>query len=535
LRTRFALPVAAVLVCVRAGAAAPTPPEPALSTFEPGVQQALTTALDEFRERAGSAGNETLLGAAWGELGMVYQAHHLQGLARECYNQARRLAPREFRWHYLLAYLYQETGAYPEALDAYTQALVLDPDYLPVRLRRGQTSLALQETGPAIEDFEAVLAAQPAQPAALAGLGQAALQQQRYADAIRYLEAALAADPSADRLHHPLAMAYRHEGDISAARRHLVGQGRTPPSIADPLLADMAARSRSAQYYLERGYAAARSGRHARAVEEFRQAVVFNPEDPAARVSLGQGLLQIGETDLALIEFDAALARDPRHAAARYRRGTVREARGDDSGAAEDYAVAVASDPDYLQARLRLADALMRLARYDEAARAYAEADAPPDQSAFFAYREALARLADGDCAGAIPALEKALEVLPGNGEILQALARSYAACPYGDPGRAAAAERMALQLYEARPDFDHAETLAMAAAANGDWQRAVALQTRLLDAALESGDPALAQRARTLLEGYRAGQPADRPWPDGHAVFAPARLDAGRESPADR
>jgi len=518
-----------------ADAARPTPPRPAMAAYEAGVRGALETALELFDSQVAAAGSERELGAAWGELAMVYQAHHLQGLAQECYGHALEHAPDEFRWHYLLGYLYQETGSYDRALTAYERALELDAEYLPARLRRGQVYLALREIGPATEDFEAVLAARPGQAAALAGLGLAAIQQQRYGPAIRFLEAALAAESAADRLHHPLAMAYRHEGDVAAARKHLTRQGKTPPSIADPLLADMASRSRSAQYYLERGYAASRGGRYERAVDEFRRAVAFSPDDPAARVSLGQGLLHIGQVDRALAEFEAALAVAPEHAAAHYRRGTVRETRGDDAAAAEDYAAAIDSDPDYLQARLRLADALMRLDRYDEAALAYASADVPGDQRAYFAYREALARLAAGDCSRAIPILERARMELPGSGEILQALARSYAACPGIDQDHVAMSERLAQQLYEARPDFDHTETLAMAAAANGHWQRAVDLQTRLLRAATDIGDPAVEQHARALLEDYRSRRRAVMPWPVSHPVYRPERLDAGRESRADR
>lgn len=527
-----------VVTCVNtplAAAALPTPPRPAMAAFEPGVREALEAALALFDTQVAAADNERARGAAWGELAMAFQAHHLQGLAQECYGHALEHAPDEFRWHYLLGYLHQETGSYSLALSAYDRALELDGAYLPVRLRRGQVYLALRETGPATEDFEAVLAARPGQAAALAGLGQTALQGQRYGPAIRFLEAALAAEPAADRLHHPLAMAYRQQGDVAAARKNLARQGRTPPSIADPMLADMASRSRSAQYYLERGYAASRGGRYELAVEEFRRAVAYSPDDPAARVSLGQGLLQIGQVDGALPEFEAALALEPGHAAAHYRRGTVRETLGDDEAAAEDYAAAVDRDPDYLQARLRLADALMRLDRYGEAAAVYASADVPGDRSAYFAYREALARLAAGDCPRAIPILERANAALPGSGEILQALARSYAACPGIDLERVARSERLAQQLYEARPDFDHAETMAMAAAANGHWQRAVDLQTRLLRAATDSGDVAVERQARVLLEDYRARRPAATPWPAVHPIYNPVRLEAGRETHADR
>ena len=156
-----------------AGAATPTPPRPAMSTFEPGVQAALESALRQFDSQAGAAADERSLGAAWGEVGMVYQAHHLQGLARDCYEQAVVHAPDSFRWRYLLGYLYQETGAYDRALTAYDRALALDPEYSSAQLRRGQVYLALEDYSPAAADFEAVLAARPGQ-AARFGLNEAA-------------------------------------------------------------------------------------------------------------------------------------------------------------------------------------------------------------------------------------------------------------------------------------------------------------------------------------------------------------------------
>jgi hypothetical protein len=82
-------------------------------------------------------------------------------------------------------------------------------------------------------------------------------------------------------------------------------------------------------------------------------------------------------------------------------------------------------------------------------------------------------------------------------------------------------------------PSDTHAETLAMAAAASGDFPRAIDLGERLL-AAAGGGDPAAAWR-RDLLTRYRAGQPADRAWPADHTVFRPAAEGAGPRPARDR
>jgi len=524
-------------LCIAASAVASTadpsvPPAPSLEDFEPGVRQALAQALADFQTSIAKDPANT--GAAWGELGMTYQAHHLQSLARQCYVEAAEYQPEVFRWRYLLGYLYQETGELDEALENYEIALRLDPAYLPGLLRKAQVQLKRRRLDAAQADFTAVLEARPGQPAALAGLGQVALERGEYPQAIRFFEQALTADPGADRLRYPLAMAYRQQGQVEQARRNLLLKGSTDPAVADPVLADMAGRSRSAQYYLERGYAASRAGRQGEAVMEFRRAVEYNPDDAAARVSLGQGLLQTGQSAAALAEFERALEIDPDFGPARYRRGAIREEGGDEAGAVDDYRAALSADPGYSLASLRLGNALMRMKRYEEALAVYAAAVPPPEQVAIFDYRAGLAALAMGNCARALSEFEHALEAQPGSGEVMQALARSYSSCSGATAERLRLALEYANTIFRARSDYAHAETLAMALAANGRWQQAVQLQSRLVEAASAGGEEQ-ARQAQLLLEAYRQQQPAPGAWPVDHLVFRPAAVGAGRDAPGDR
>lgn len=514
--------------------AAPATPSPDLELFEPGVRGALEEAREGFESAYEGAQDDAGRAAAWGRLGMIYQAHHLQDSARRCYESAVALDADDFRWQYFLAYLHQETGDYERAEVHFARSLEIDPDYLPARLRIGQVRLAGQKTDSAAADFESVLEREPRNAAALAGLGRIALRQRDYGRAVRYLEAALNAEPGADRLYHPLAMAYRQTGRVEQARASLARHGKTDPIVQDPLLADMARLSRSSQMYLEQGYAAARAGRTADAVAAFRKAVQFNPEDAAARVSLGQGLVLSGDDDAALEQFEAALAIEPDHPVARYRRATIAESRGDDGAAVEDYRVALEGDPGYLQAQIRLGDALMRLDRYEEAARAYAAIETSGEGRAMFVYRQGVALLAAGDCSRGIRALESARALKPDSGEIFQALARAYAACPGIPDGQRQEAFDLARQLFEARPDQAHAETLAMAAAAAGRQATAVDVQSRLVELSAARPDPFLEWR-RQQLDRYRAGQGPSAAWPAGHPVFRPARLGAGPQTPVGR
>ena len=513
----------------------PLPPQVDLSVLEPGVRAALSEARSHFDDRAAAAGaDDAALAEAWGQLGMAYQAHHLQQAASACYERAVELDPGEFRWQYYLAYLHQERGEYGLALDRYQSALQLDPEYLPARLRAGQAHLADQDLEGAQADFAAVVEASPGNAAALAGLGQVALRQGRFDEAVRYLESALRVEPGADRLYYPLGMAYRQQGDMARARDNLARRGNTDPAIPDPVLAQMARLTRSAQMYLEQGYAASRGGRLQESVEAFRKAVEFNPDDVTARVSLGQGLVLIGDYETALEEFNRALALDPEHPVANYRRGTLLEESGDDAGASADYATALRADPGYSQAGLRLGDALMRLGRYREAAQAYATVELAGDEQALIRYRGGLASLAGGACDAAVTALEEAFELKPDSGEIYQALARAYATCvPANDPRRGQGLE-LARALFEARRDEAHAETLAMALAGTGSFSRAVELQEQVVESS-EGRNDAFTSWRQEQLQRYRSGEEAAQAWPTGHPVYRPARFGAGPQPAAGR
>ena len=49
---------------------------------------------------------------AYGTMGQIYHAYSLTAAARECYLNASLLAPKDFRWIYLLAKLDQQEGSH---------------------------------------------------------------------------------------------------------------------------------------------------------------------------------------------------------------------------------------------------------------------------------------------------------------------------------------------------------------------------------------------------------------------------------------
>lgn len=503
---------------------------PDLSQFEPSVRRVLEDGLAEFETTLASTIEPSEQGHAWGRLGMLYQAHHLLGLAETCYREAARLAPDEFRWRYLAGFLYQDSGRHGESLAAYDAALELDPDYVPAAVRRAQVYRELGRNEEARTALERVLLADPANAIALAEMGRLAMGEKDYAAAAEFLQRSLAIDPGASRLRYTLAMAYRQLGDVERARENLGLRGDTEPAMADPVLAEMGRLSRSAQFYLERGYAASSAGRDREAVRNFRTAVEFNPEDVSARISLGQGLALLGEDEEALAQFDEALRLDPGNTAALYRRGRVMERQGRDGEAIADFRKVLETETDNLQARFRLADALVRSGEFLEAAVEYDRIEVPREQQAMLLHKKGLAVLGATRCDDAVSIFEEALEIRPDSGELYQALARCYSACPSMDETLRKRGLELAQQLFQARRDGAHAETLAMAAAANGHFDQAVHLETQLLAAARKAGDQRSVAWHEALLERFQSDLPAEAPWPSWHPVYRPAVVSAGPE-----
>src|SRR5690349_12177969 len=90
--------------------------QPDLKDLEPSVRDQLISFQNSLAAVIkDSAITAPKLGEAYGQLGKLYQAYSLLSPAKECYLNARQLAPKDFRWTYLLAKISQQEGRTEEA------------------------------------------------------------------------------------------------------------------------------------------------------------------------------------------------------------------------------------------------------------------------------------------------------------------------------------------------------------------------------------------------------------------------------------
>ena len=342
---------------------------PDLSQLEPEVREQIKSQQDALiaTVKDPKATNEKL-SAAYGALGEIYHAYSLNAPARECYLNASKLAPKEFRWIYFLGKLDQLEGHVDDAIQRYRTVASIQPEFIAVVVNLGNIYLELNRLEEAKSSFASALQKQPINPAAHYGLGQVALSNRGYAEAVEHFEKALALTPEANRIHYALAMAYRGLRNSEKAKFHLAQQGSVGVRVADPLMDQLQDLVKGARVYLVRGKIALEAKRFAEAAAEFRKAIEASPDSVPAHVNLGAALTQLNELKGAAEQFEKALVFDPNNLNAHYNLAVLLANEKKHEQAVVHLKKVALLNPNDVGARFFLAQQLAKLGRCEEAA-----------------------------------------------------------------------------------------------------------------------------------------------------------------------
>jgi tetratricopeptide (TPR) repeat protein len=166
---------------------------------------------------------------------------------------------------------------------------------------------------------------------ALAGSGRAWAALGKADPALKDFAAALAIDPA--------------NGVALNARGNLYVATNQPERALPDFDAALAVNPRDDVVLYNRGLALRAMGRFDAAVRDFDAALRLTPGDALTLTGKADAYRQLGDLLLAREFYDAALAAQPRNAAALAGRGEVREGLGDAAGAAQDRSKARAIDP----------------------------------------------------------------------------------------------------------------------------------------------------------------------------------------------
>jgi tetratricopeptide (TPR) repeat protein len=493
---------------------------PDLSRIEPSVQQQIQEAYAALMAKSSASGTGSAdLANAYGEMGKLLMAAEYLEAAESCFLNAQTLAPAEARWPYYLGHLYKLRGEAAKSASSFERALAAQPNDVATLVWLGNEYLEDNRPEAAEPVFRKALSLQPRSAAAYSGLGRTALARKNYSDAVAHLEHALELSPKASALEYPLGLAYRGLGQTDKADAHVRQRGEKEAVPVDPRMDDVRAMVHSAVAFENRGLRALDSGDYAAAERDFRQALVFAPDNAALRHELATALVVSGKTKEAFDEFTEITRRSPKYARAYYSLGVLLVSQGRLREAVDQFAAAVKDDPDYAGAELQMAEALRRTGRAGEALPHYSRAIAldPSAGEARHGYAMALARL--NRYREARQSLIEATRAYPDQPALAQALARLLAAAPDDQVRDGRQALEIVQTLMKKPHDVDVYEAMAMTLAELGHYDQAIQWQQGAITAAGRSGRPDLASRFAENLKLFEDHRPCRAPWRDGDSA----------------
>lgn len=453
---------------------------------------------------------------AYGELGQLYHAYELNEAAEACYRNALVLDPSHLEWTYSLGYLLQFTGRFSEALQFYQQ-MKIEPQnpqlaYL-VHIRIGECYRKLNQPDQAKSAFEAAYQINSEGPAVLARLGEIALDEKRFDLAIKYFTSALEKQPEANRLHYSLGMAYRGKGDTEKARLHLSQYGMVGVQPPDPVKTHLEKLVTGYWTHILAGKLAFSAGRYTEAAQAFEKAIKENPEDAGARINLSAALGQLKKYKEAITQLQEAIRLEPENVTAHFNLGSLQVNSGDYQEAIKHFQFVVKKNPKDSQAHLALANGFQKEQQYEKAIEHYKVA-LSLDPGLSWAWVDLASVLRSvGRHAEALKVLEEAHSRIPYDGPIAHALARTLATTPDLGQRQGQRALELALKVYQAFEDIEHARTVAFAYAELNQCDKAVEWMEKAIELASKSpGSAAIVENLKSNLEYFKTNRPCRVP-----------------------
>jgi len=483
-------------------------------------------------------------------LGVVQEGQGDREQAQATFQRASELVPEDLATRIRLGGVELDLMEPAQAAAIYQRVLEQDPDNAAAHYGLGRIALLREDAAAAVTHFEHVLTQQPQASTAQYQLGLAYRETGEVDKARSHLALQGRTEVEfEDPLMQDLGTLVRGSSlfVVGATRAKAAGSFDEAVSLfrlaleADP--ENTPARQALASTLIQMGELTA-------AVEELEQALEREPGSLATHYNLGTVLAQQGQTEQAIEHLRQAIDIDPEFEDGHINLAVLLAQQGDPQGAVQHYARALAVNSDDLEARQQRARLLIHLGRTDEAieelrrvtlqspgsvddhlelARTLATQDrfseaadsfakalelSPEDRATGFGL--ALTLLLAARYPEALAHLESSAKRQPENLEIRHLLARFLATCPAADLRDGVRALRMAQEVMRFQPNFEYAETVAMAFAEVGQYAQAVATQSQIMDRVGPSADPQMATRLARHLDLYLQSRPVRAPWLTG-------------------
>lgn len=338
-------------------------PKLSMADFLPAIRSQVQRADAAARANPRSA-------IASGKLGMVLDAYQQYESAGLCYERARWLDARSFRWAYYLGTLQVHQGKYDQAAVTLREALRLAPEYLPAQLKLTESLLAVGDLDESGKIYQAILKSDPNSAVALYGMGRVEAARGKTSAATESYRKACELFPSYGAAHYALALAYRKLGEPEKAEPHFrayEANATVTPPLEDPLLGAVQGLNLGAEPHLRHAVELERQGRLGEAIAEEEQALDIDPENVQANINLISLYARKSEPQKAEQHFQVAMRLNPHRADAHYNHGVLLLAQGKFTKAEQAFRQALQINPFYAEAQDNLGVLLERQGRMEDA------------------------------------------------------------------------------------------------------------------------------------------------------------------------
>ncbi len=411
-----------------------------------------------------------------------------------------------------LAFVYAGLGRHQDAARQYVKLLELKPDpelAAMAQANLGAYALSYGKNKDALSRYNKALELHEADPEAHRRAGEILWKLHRPREAVDHFLRAAELDPENPEIVLELSDLLRALNRTKEAERwfgRLLEQAspwlRQRRSIQEIVVA------------LGKGEAA-RAGLNLLETE-LRRDLRERPADSRARFDLALVLLHLGQRDDVLKIYGEIVesSKNPEaQATAHFNLGRLVAEAGDYQGSVDHFRASLDLKPGDKKAHWSLARVLERQGRLEDAVEEYRKVVdfSPEDVPARVTLAAALSKL--GRDAEALRWLKIARAFAPEEPRLAAAEARILAASPDDGIRDGGLALKLASSLYNAFQTVNHAEILAMALAESGQMEKAVSLQTELLEKGKETASPGLIHRLQKNLGLYRQGRPCRNPW----------------------
>ncbi len=372
---------------------------------------------------------------AIGLMGIVHNQYGNTAEAAACWETCIEMDPGRADAYYGLAVIAQRKGEHAKAAALWRKAEQLDPTQPSLYGYYAETLLELGKPEEAIAAAQKELALNPANPAVRAFLGKVYLQLKEYDKAIAAYEQARQFRPGDSRPYLGLSTAWARLGQADKAKEYadqfrkirdekdkaLVDHNRAIDDRVDDRLwaAQFLAKTRA-----DAGGLYAAHGRLEKAEEHWRRAAAVDPGNVTCRLGLVELYVRGGRERLALLFAEQLRAIDPKSAADHFRTGALLVRLQQFDAAEEAVRKGLASAPNRPIGYHALVEILLLRNQKPAEAKALARKLVELEPAALNYGMLSEACLRTGDLPGARAALERAMQLEPGNEQIRTAYKR---------------------------------------------------------------------------------------------------------------